>query len=1703
MKTNSCDALMVNLLQQPLNLLLQDKFDPFGPQISSINNPLLPVDGRIKFLCIQTTIAGGSPPGYTAASCPLIYNAAQLCTPSTYGGTRGSIVMPAGSDGIVDLAGQVGGVGTARTNFSNGFLSDVAHADFAALNFLPFGVPAGQSQTTYSPLAQFVVQFLAGSANSFGSFYLPLMGSDELRGLIDANAPQLTSADMIAILSSLPYQASPLSSQTVFPLGGVKGPQPTGPMPMDLTNSCFIFGIQPAPGQPVGGSVNWFAQVYGTNGVSMYGVTVQESGTNDTQATVCVQNGVVGTVVIQASYLSANGTLVVANPVIVLSNPPGELTNIFLNPNGLNINVGEQVPIQIWGQYDSGMSAQLFIPSGTNVAWSSSNPGVFQVDTNFNGQAFSNGTAVVSAVYLSQTGLASVVVNPSGYLVVVDQPQRQVWSQGQSATFNVRASGAGPMSYQWYCSGALVAGATNSALVITNLQPTDSGTYVAVVTNAVSSATSAEATLTVLLPGQLFILGQPQSQTLSEGRSLQFTVSASGSGPVFYWWYFNGTPIAGATNSVLVITNVSTTNLGNYFVVLTNSVGSLTSAVASLTVAFSPQIVIQPGNQAAVLGSNATLVVVAVGKSPLSYQWQFDGTNLAGATGASLTIANAQLANAGNYQVIVSNIYGSTTSAMAALTVTPPPPFFVFSFGTPGSGQGQFSSPLAVAPDSSANIYVADLGNNRIEKFDSKGAYLLQWGSSGTNFGQFNGPSGLALDSAGNVYVADVNNNRIQKFNSTGAFITQWGGLGSNPGQFSLPTGLAIDASDSVFVADFGNSRIQKFSSNGAFITQWGSGGTNAGQFRFAQAAKVAVDGSGNVYVTDAGNTRVQKFGGGGTFLAQWSVQPTNGALTPYSIAVDLVGNVYVGDYAHRIQRFATDGTYLTQWGSYGTSTGQFAFPDGLAVDATGNFIYVADTGNQRIQVFAYIFPPFITSQPTNQIALVGSNVTLTIQASSPGPLSYQWQLNGTNIQGAMASSLIVSNAQIASSGNYQVVITNLYGTTTSAVATLAVGFPPQIVGSPISQSVPVGVSAAFTVAATGTAPLTYQWQFKGTNLTDNTRITGSQSSALTISNLLFAHAGNYAVAVANAFGSTNSQPAILNVLGPTNTGLYAFTNFAGLPGLSGTNDGAGSTARFYGPRGVAVDSAGNVFVADTFNHTIRKITAAGVVTTLAGLAGSSGTNDGTGSAARFFYPTGVAVDSAGNVFVADSNNHAIRKVTATGVVTTLAGLSGAQGTNDGIGSAARFRFPAGVAVDSEGNVFVGDGGNETIRNVTPAGVVTTLAGLAGSYGSADGTGSAARFFEPDYVAVDSTGNIFVADLKNQTIRKVTSAGMVTTLAGRAGSSGSADGTNSTARFNAPNGVAVDSVGNLFVADSSNDTIRKVSPVGTNWVVTTLAGLGGSYGTNDGMGSAARFNAPHSVALDSAGNLYVTDANNHRITKGTPVIQRLVPVLVWTNPTAISYGTALSASQLNATASVPGTFTYSPPAGTAPNAGTKTLSVVFAPTDTTNYGSTIATLNLVVLPAPLAITASNATRTYGMTNPVFTGTITGLQNGDTVTATYACSATPPSPPGAYPITVTLVDPASRLGNYTVTTNNGTLTVLGLPPQVQAVAQAGSTLMFTWSAMTGKTYQVQYSAGLAPANWTNLGNPITATSATTTALDSMTNSQRFYRVVLLP
>ncbi|HEX7841348.1 MAG TPA: hypothetical protein VF469_27910 [Kofleriaceae bacterium] len=331
-------------------------------------------------------------------------------------------------------------------------------------------------------------------------------------------------------------------------------------------------------------------------------------------------------------------------------------------------------------------------------------------------------------------------------------------------------------------------------------------------------------------------------------------------------------------------------------------------------------------------------------------------------------------------------------------------------------------------------------------------------------------------------------------------------------------------------------------------------------------------------------------------------------------------------------------------------------------------------------------------------------------------------------------------------------------------------------------------------------------------------------------------------------------------------TAAGVVTTLAGTAGVSGSTDGIGTAARFYGPNGVAVDSAGNVYVADEFNNTIRKITADGIVTTLAGFAGISGSADGTGKAAYFNGPTGVAVDGAGNVYVADAGNDTIRKITAGGVVKTLAGSVLNFGSADGAGAAARFEFPAGVAVDSAGNLYVADTDNSTIRKITAGGVVTTLAGTARTFGSADGSGAAASFNVPWSVAVDDAGNVYVADTYNDTIRKVTADGTVTTLAGTAGSVGSVDGTGAVARLNAPQGVAVDSAGNVYVADSSNATIRKVTADGA---VTTLAGAASMAGGTDGIAAAARFNRPFGAAADHAGNVYVADQSNHTIRKVT------------------------------------------------------------------------------------------------------------------------------------------------------------------------------------------------------------------------------------------
>lgn len=329
---------------------------------------------------------------------------------------------------------------------------------------------------------------------------------------------------------------------------------------------------------------------------------------------------------------------------------------------------------------------------------------------------------------------------------------------------------------------------------------------------------------------------------------------------------------------------------------------------------------------------------------------------------------------------------------------------------------------------------------------------------------------------------------------------------------------------------------------------------------------------------------------------------------------------------------------------------------------------------------------------------------------------------------------------------------------------------------------------------------------------------------------------------------------------------IYTVSTIAG-NGSSGSVDGTGAAARFYAPLDLVVATNGTIYVSDFLNNEIRAITAGGIVSTLAGTT-SSGSTDGTGAAARFNIPSGIALNATGSsLFVADTNNNLIRSVSTSGVVGTLAGLpSLSPGFADGTGSAASFHTPRGAAIDASGNIYVGDAGNNAIRKIAPGAVVTTFAGNpTGSSGSADGLGTAASFNYPAGVAIDASGNLYISDQFNASVRKITPAGLVSTLAGGAGT-GFVDGTGAAARFNDLTGLAVDALGNVYVADRANNAIRRVTPAG---VVTTIAGAAAS-GNVDGVGTAARFNQPAGVAVDAAGNIYIADSSNNEIRKIVP-----------------------------------------------------------------------------------------------------------------------------------------------------------------------------------------------------------------------------------------
>jgi sugar lactone lactonase YvrE len=536
---------------------------------------------------------------------------------------------------------------------------------------------------------------------------------------------------------------------------------------------------------------------------------------------------------------------------------------------------------------------------------------------------------------------------------------------------------------------------------------------------------------------------------------------------------------------------------------------------------------------------------------------------------------------------------------------------------------------------------------------------------------------------------------------------------------------------------------------------------------------------------------------------------------------------------------------------------------------------------------------PAITTQPGNLTVTAGGSATFTVAATGSPTPAFQWQKAGVDIAGATGSSFTVAAVTTGDAGTYTVRVSNPAGSVTSANATLTVTASapagPAITTPLAAQSVTTGHSISFTAQSLSG---TYQWQVSTdngvswANLANNGTYNGVGGPTLIITGATAQMNGMlYRYVVTDGSGSTASNAATLSVAGvffpnPTGitlvgtAGLYLsdattdtvqlvtaageVTLVAGATGMAGTLDGPGPGALFNQPGGLAADSSGVVYVADTANATIRRLGADGSVTTLAGSATLRGNNDGSASQATFSAPLGLALDRAGNLYVADSTNHTIRKITPLGTVSTLAGSAGLAGSANGTGPDARFNAPSGLAVDAAGNVFVADRTNNLIRRITPAGVVTILAGTAGISGTDDGTGGAALFNQPSGLALDSAGNLYVADTGNCTIRKITPAGLVSTLAGLPTVGGDQDGTGFGALFNQPRALAVDGAGNLYVADTGNAAIRFVTPGGTVTTVTLHAGAtspatGGGTGTGGSAGSAGTTGTTATGAIPAGG----------------------------------------------------------------------------------------------------------------------------------------------------------------------------------------------------------------------------------------------------------
>ena len=801
-----------------------------------------------------------------------------------------------------------------------------------------------------------------------------------------------------------------------------------------------------------------------------------------------------------------------------------------------------------------------------------------------------NATLVLTAVTTNSAGNYQVVITNAygsvtsgvAFLTVLYppfiwvQPLNKYITSGSNATFTVGVDGTAPLSFQWQYNSTNLLGRTNAFLTISGVTTNNVGEYRVIITNLYGSVTSAVATLNVGLAP--LVTQQPTNQAILSGSGAAFSVAAGGTSPLAYQWLFKGAALPNQTNVTLLLGSVSLTNAGNYQVIVTNVYGRATSGVAVLTVLSPPFFTSQPIDKNVAAGGTALYGVTAGGTSPLSFQWQFNAVDLANQTNALLALHNANTNNAGAYQVVVTNTYGSATSAVAMLTVSVSPQWTLWGMGANGSGQlGDGTTSNRLSPTAITNgILAASTGSGYtlLVRNDS-----TLWAVGANNYGQLgdgttsNRFSPVLVTTGVTAVVAGYTHSLFVKADGTlwGMGYNRYGQLGDGTTNNRATPALIATGVVAVAAGEFHSLYVR---TDG---TLWAMGLNIVGQLgdgsKTNKLSPVLI--ADGVVAAAAGYFQSLFLKNDGTLMGMGYVGFNGfGGVTPVLIA-DQVAAVVAGQDHSLFVRM--DGTLWaigdnsdgqlgngdifgtgrnsperitngvvsvaaganhsmfvkndgTLWAMGNNSSGQLG--DGTTtlrrspVRITGGVIAMA-MGGENSHSLLISGLPIITSQPTNKSVVIGKDTTFSATAVGEPSLSYQWLFNGTNLLNQTNATCTLAAVATNNAGNYQMVVTNPYGSVTSSVATLTVLVPPFVTAQPVGQAVPLGSNATFSVTAGGTPPLTYAWQFNGTNLLNQT------NASLTIDNVNPNKAGSYRAIITNFYGSVTSSVATLMVVVP------------------------------------------------------------------------------------------------------------------------------------------------------------------------------------------------------------------------------------------------------------------------------------------------------------------------------------------------------------------------------------------------------------------------------------------------------------------------------------------------------------------------------------------------------------------------------------------